>query len=131
MIITVDFDDTLTRTDVSSFVVEQIKKGNQVICVTSRYSETMSNRLFGKKNTRWNSDLIEYCEKIGISKIYFTNGGEKYITLQKIHSDLHLDDNSSEIKSINENLNKTIALNIKTKDWQYLAKSIFTKTIKI
>lgn len=123
MKITVDFDGTLTRPDVQEFVKKAISNGHQVFVVTLRHNEKISNHLFGDNKNGWNSDIIELATRLGCSKIYLTNGVEKYKYIQPIGADLHLDDVNAEVTEINSNTN-TLALWVNKPDWLTTANKL-------
>lgn len=126
MLITVDFDGTLTRPEVQSFVRKAIADGHKVVIVTSRHTEKVSNMMYGENLSGWNSDIIELGTKLGCDKIYFTNQVDKYKYVAPLNSDIHLDDDNQEIKNINVETN-TVALDVKKADWINYANRILEK----
>ncbi len=119
MLISVDFDDTLTRKDVQEFVKEQVEQGNEVIVVTSRLSRQEASKI-QQVPEDYNRDVVELSQKCGISKIYFTNYADKWEYLKDLKPTVHLDDDAMQILITNNNgdLNDTTAFNIKDADWK-------------
>ena len=126
MLITVDFDKTLTRTDVQRFVIKAIKNGHTVIVVTSRNNEFVSRRLFGENDNGWNSDVVDLATRLGCSKIYFTNEVEKYKYIAPLRAQIHLDDVKKEVSDVNSNTN-TLGIWVNKPDWEIEANKILNK----
>ena len=77
MLISFDFDYTLSRADIYSFAKELIEAGHDIWIVTSRATEFNRECMYGIKID--NSDLFQTAGNLGIprSKIVFTNGDYK------------------------------------------------------
>ena len=127
MLITVDFDGTLDKPDITKFIIDKIKEGHRAYVVTSRLSEKRANREYGQNLNRWNSDVIELSEKVGISKIFFTNYERKVGLIRKLTPDLHLDDDGGEVSEINSEVPETLALDIKRSNWKQTANELLDK----
>ena len=110
--VAIDFDSTLSRSDVQSYVRDLIKAGIEVWIVTSRYERT-------ERYTFWmsdddprqsNQDLFAIAHELGIPKhrVIFTNMEEKYKFFSGNHRMnfvFHLDDDFVELEGINSNTN--------------------------
>jgi len=130
MLITVDFDGTLTRPDVQAFVKEAITEGHRVIIVTLRHTEKVSNYMFGENPSGWNTDVIKLGKELGCERIFLTNGVEKHKYISPLEPAIHLDDVRSEVKQINENC-KTLAIWINKSVWKVTANRILNNKNKI
>lgn len=74
MKIAIDFDKTLTRSDVQEFVLELIEKGIDIYILTYRYDNANFYKYEGKYQPYDNIDLWEFVERLGLSrKVIFTN----------------------------------------------------------
>ena len=97
-IISVDFDNTLTRPDVQEFVKQLMNRGVEVSICTSRYDDHHINKL--QMYNRNNNDLYTVADEMGIKSIIFTNMSDKYEFLMKDKFILHLDDDWYELKAM-------------------------------
>lgn len=88
MKISVDFDSTLTRKEVQDFVLQMIKNGAEVFCVTSRFY-----------NNEANIELYELTDELGIHRIIFTDGEDKVHHIPA-STNFHLDDDMHELRMI-------------------------------
>ena len=93
-----DFDDVLDTFEGQQTAKQYINAGYDVYIVTAR------NKGFG-------NEVYAVADKLDIprGKIYFTGGALKYDTIKRLQIGTHFDNNSNELKRINEN-----APNVKT-----------------
>ena len=93
-----DFDSTLSILSVQKVARELVKRGVEVWIVTSRVSERWGL-------PHWNNDLYAVAKECGIKKehIYFTEGSDKWIYLNRNGFLFHLDDCTIECELIKEN----------------------------
>jgi hypothetical protein len=100
MIISFDFDFTLSTEKMQNLAKFYLQKKFEVWVVTSRYNQTG-----GWAITYDNDDLYEVTNKLGISsnRVIFTQGNPKYLFFQNHKKfDLHYDDCEYEIQDINK-----------------------------
>jgi len=95
MIVSFDFDSTLSETPMQKLAAKYIKLGADVRITTSR-ADYMEGLQFS------NHDLFEVAESLGIDreKVKFTNFDDKYKFVKDF--DMHFDDDEQEINLINE-----------------------------
>lgn len=125
--ISTDYDSTLTKPSVQKFVTQLIKQGHEVWICTSRFADEFA--------TYSNSDLYEIAEQVGIPKqrIQFMNMADKAEFLNGKDFKFHLDDDSYELKVINEETD-VIGINVfGNKTWKRKCQEILRihKKIKI
>jgi len=107
-----DFDGTLSRVDVQDYAKSLIERGIEVWIVTSRLHEKNAD------NLQWNDDLYEVAEKLGIpkSQIHFMNYNifmdDKSYWLKEHEFIWHLDDDFTEIKSIQRECKNTKGISV-------------------
>ena len=89
-----DYDDTLTREDIQEKALQLINSGYTVYIVTAR----------NKSNS---SGPYDMADKLGIprSKVYFTNGEDKWKTIKRLKIGKHYDNNQEQVDKINNNTN--------------------------
>jgi hypothetical protein len=93
-IISFDYDGTLSTDKGKELAKQFIEKGIEVIIITARNSNDD------------NSDVESTAQKLGISKIVYTNGRDKWSFVQKYKVSTHYDNNEEQVNKINE---KTIS----------------------
>jgi hypothetical protein len=71
----------------------KIANGDRVYIITARNESTMSARVY------------EIAKELGIPRlrVYFTNGEDKWKTIQRLGIDLHIDNNEEQVNKINDN----------------------------
>ena len=124
--ISIDFDGTLSRKDVQTFVKQLVCEGHEVWIVTSRFDniEGLSH------NWNWvpnqNEKLFRVAEEIGIleSQIKFTNMVPKIDFLLGKGFHFHLDDDESELFDIIQSGDDCKPLNVGHSDWEYFCREI-------
>ena len=115
-----DFDGTLSREDVQSFVRELIKLENEVWIVTSRTDGEQALA----RGWHWikgqNEDLFEVAEMCGIpnDRIVFTDHVDKIEYLEGKNFLFHLDDDFVELNGINRNLKTVKAISCIGGGWK-------------
>lgn len=96
-VISFDYDETLSTDKGKELAKGFIAKGVEVIIITARNSNDD------------NSDIESTAKQLGINKIVYTNGREKWSFVQKFKVSTHYDNNKEQIDKINE---KTISKGI-------------------
>ena len=96
-IISFDYDQTLSTDKGKELAKGFIEKGVEVIIITARNSNDD------------NSDIESTAKQLGINKIVYTNGRDKWSFVQKNKVSTHYDNNKEQIDKINE---KTISKGI-------------------
>lgn len=103
MTISFDFDGTLSLPSVQEFAVELIKDNYNVIITTTRHSKYL------------NQDLVRIMEKVGITKVVYTNGEDKHYFMDGI--DIHFDNDERELREIARST-YTEVINVTDKQWK-------------
>ena len=101
MIISFDYDDTLTKKKYQDLAVKYINEGNKVLILTARQDNHMD-------------DVYSLARKLNIDRrnVHNTNGQDKYKYVNRLHIDIHYDNNKTQIDKINNNTNtKGILIN--------------------
>jgi hypothetical protein len=90
--ISFDFDDTLTTAKGQDMARRYLAANDEIFIITAR---TQSN----------GGPVYAMAEKLGIKKenVYFTAGKHKYILVNKLRIDKHIDNNTEELQLIREN----------------------------
>lgn len=96
-VISFDYDGTLSTDKGKQLAKEMISKGIEVIIITARNSNDD------------NSDIESTAKDLGIDKIVYTNGRDKWSFVQKYKVATHYDNNKEQVNKINE---KTISKGI-------------------
>ena len=102
-IISFDFDATLSLPSVQEVAKDLIADGFNVIVTTTRHSKYL------------NQDLIKITDKLGISKIVYTNGEGKEFFMQDI--DIHIDNDEVDLRNISRGT-YTEVINVTDKEWK-------------
>lgn len=103
IIISFDFDATLSLPSVQDVAKDLIRQGFNVIVTTTRHSKYL------------NQDLIKITDKLGINKIVYTNGEGKEFFMQGI--DIHIDNDESDLRNISR-VTYTEVINVTDKEWK-------------
>ena len=96
MIISVDFDGVLSNSAIAE-IIKGYSGKHKIVCLTSRYDD------FHKHNSEYsdnNDDLYKRCGECRISDIFFTNREAKRTWLNRSNINIHIDDNSEELKGL-------------------------------
>lgn len=90
--ISFDFDDTLSTEKGQEIAKRFIDEGKTVYIITAR-------------QRRMSGSVYEVADKLGIphTRIYFTNGADKWETIKRLGIGIHYDNNQEQIDKINEN----------------------------
>jgi hypothetical protein len=92
MKISFDVDGVLTTPQGMALARRKITEGNRVYIITARNESTMSARVY------------EIAKELGIPRlrVYFTNGEDKWKTIQRLGIDVHYDNNEEQVNKIDE-----------------------------
>jgi acid phosphatase class B len=95
MKISFDVDGVLDTPQGMALARRKIANGDRVYIITARNESTMSARVY------------EIAKELGIPRlrVYFTNGEDKWKTIQRLGIDVHYDNNEEQITKIKENTN--------------------------
>jgi len=93
MKISFDVDGVLTTPQGMALARRKITEGDRVYIITARNESTMSTRVY------------EIAKELGIPRlrVYFTNGEDKWRTIQRLGIEVHYDNNEEQITKIKEN----------------------------
>jgi hypothetical protein len=119
--ITIDFDNTLTRSCVQMAVKEWIERGIDVWILTARFDELHKHMYpINPKN----DEVYKIAKDVGIErhKIIFCNMLPKANYLRGTNVLFHLDDSSVELQEILDSKIKTIPLSV-FDDWKNKAEN--------
>jgi hypothetical protein len=90
MPISFDYDGTLSTKKGKDLASKFIAEGKDVRILTARQKDGD------------NTDLFSTAKELGIDKIYFTNGRDKWSFVQKYKIKEHYDNNKEQVDKINE-----------------------------
>ena len=95
MKISFDVDGVLTTSQGMALARRKITEGHRVYIITARNEERMAAEVYAIAN------------ELGIPRlrVYFTNGEDKWRTIQRLGIELHYDNNEEQITKINEQNN--------------------------
>ena len=90
--ISFDFDDTLSTAKGQALAKQFIDEGKTVYIITAR-------------QRRMSEGVYEIADELGIphTRIYFTNGADKWETIKRLGIGIHYDNNKEQIDKINAN----------------------------
>jgi len=93
MKISFDIDGVLDTPQGIALARRKIANGDRVYIITARNESTMSARVY------------EIAKELGIPRlrVYFTNGEDKWKTIQRLGIEVHYDNNEEQITKIKEN----------------------------
>jgi len=93
MNISFDVDGVLDTPQGMALARRKIANGDRVYIITARNESTMSARVY------------EIAKELGIPRlrVYFTNGEDKWKTIQRLGIEVHYDNNEEQITKIKEN----------------------------
>lgn len=112
MLVSFDYDGTLSRSDVRSFASELADKGFKIVVVTSR--------TVGRENDDLRGDVR--LMGLGGVDVYYTDGGLKVGVLSWLRPVLHFDDSSVELSALVGG--RTVGINVGDDGWDVQAKEI-------
>lgn len=116
--VSVDFDNTLTHTDVQEYAAELIKAGVIVWVVTARFDDLHSHIWAPGSN---NDGLFKVTDSLDIprDRIRFCNGQPKADYLARTNVLWHLDDDIIELENLKYNQDVTaIGILVKSLSWK-------------
>lgn len=115
MIMTVDFDGTLSRADVQKYVKRLIFHGHDVFILTSRYDDLHAHNY---PINPQNADLYNVASAcyIPLHRVIFMNMRSKYEYLFNSIVDIHIENDNVEIEEILHHT-KTNCIDVNKKDW--------------
>lgn len=96
--VSLDYDSTLSCSDVEKYAKELVERNFEVWIVTSRFSSENA------PNKEWNDDLFQVADRVGIKRqhIHFTNYADKYEYLKDTDFIFHIDDDNIELSMIKD-----------------------------
>lgn len=103
VIISFDFDATLSLPSTQEVAKDLIQKGFSVIVTTTRHNKYL------------NQDLIKITERLNINKIVYTNGDGKEFFMEGV--DIHIDNDETELRNISRGT-FTETINVTEKEWK-------------
>ena len=120
MKISFDFDSTLSRKDVQSFVKDLILQGYEVWIVTSRYSTEPALAKGWWWVEKQNQGLYDVADEVGIprERIVFTDHVEKIEFLESKGFVVHVDDDPDELWAIVRSGDPCGVVNVDHSDWK-------------
>lgn len=123
MIVSFDFDSTLSRKDVQEYAKELISRGIDVWVVTSRFDD-LQKHLYPFNPS--NEDLWSVVDELSIArhKVRFTcmESKSKYLVRTKVI--WHLDDDSIELSEMRMMNCETIGISVKAGNWKHKCEKI-------
>jgi hypothetical protein len=92
MKISFDIDGVLDTPQGMALARRKIANGDRVYIITGRNEERMSEEVY------------EIARELGIPRlrVYFTNGADKWKTIQSLGIELHIDNNEEQVNKIKE-----------------------------
>jgi hypothetical protein len=100
MKISFDVDGVLDTPQGMALARRKIANGDRVYIITARNEERMSAEVYAIAN------------ELGIPRlrVYFTNGADKWKTIQSLGIELHIDNNEEQVNKIKENTDSDVEL---------------------
>jgi hypothetical protein len=98
MKISFDVDGVLDTPQGMALARRKIANGDRVYIITARNEERMSAEVYAIAN------------ELGIPRlgVYFTNGADKWKTIQSLGIELHIDNNEEQVNKIKENTDSDV-----------------------
>ena len=98
MKISFDVDGVLDTPQGMALARRKIANGDRVYIITGRNEERMSAEVYAIAN------------ELGIPRlrVYFTNGADKWKTIQSLGIELHIDNNEEQVNKIKENTDSDV-----------------------
>lgn len=129
IIVTFDFDETLSRKDVQEYAIELIERGIDVWVLTTRYDELHKHRY---EPNPTNDDLWAVIDSINIPrfKVRFTNMEWKANYLLHTNVSLHLDDNYKEFIKMRNMKCKTLGVQVNCGSFRNKCNRIINNKLK-
>lgn len=114
IVISFDFDDTLSLPSVQEVARVLISEGYSVVIVTSR--KELSN----------NSDVYEIAKELDISNVTFTNHEKKCYYLSTSNVDVHIDNDKIELVAIQRFSNVAI-VDVTSSEWELMLNQLLDR----
>lgn len=105
MNISFDYDSTLSEKYLQKLAKSFIDEGHNVFITTTRSNRKSRTHLIQDDN----SDLEKVTNKLGITKVIYTAGMDKFSLLPD-DTHLHFDDDMAEVELINKHMETTVAI---------------------
>ena len=130
LLVSFDFDSTLSRKDVQEYATELLQRGVDVWVVTSRFDELHKHRY---PHNPTNNDLWEVIDSIGIPrwKVRFTCMESKSLYLIYTKVIWHLDDDNVELQQMRYNKCKTVGISVNSSSWKQKCERYLNKASNI
>lgn len=129
LIVSFDFDSTLSRKDVQEYAKELLQRGIDVWIVTSRYDELHKHRY---QHNPTNNDLWAVIDELNIPrwKVRFTCMESKSLYL--IHTKIvwHLDDDTVELYEMRYNKCQTVGISVNSGNWKQKCERYLERSAK-
>lgn len=118
--VTIDYDGTLSRTEVQEFVKELIQSKVKVFILTSRFDELHKHLYPGFQLLH--QDIHQTAMSVGIPvhRIIMTNMESKGKYLKETNVLFHLDDDESHLQELIDEGCKTVGINVRSNGWKEL-----------
>lgn len=125
MIVSFDFDSTLSRTDVQEYAKELMERGIVVWVVTSRFDELHKHRY---PHNPTNDDLWEVVDRLNIPRwqVRFTCMENKSKYLLNTSVVWHLDDDPIELSQMGYDKCKTFGISVNSGNWKAKCERIIS-----
>jgi hypothetical protein len=100
MKISFDVDGVLDTPQGMALARKKIANGDRVYIITARNEQRMS------------AEVYAIAKELGIPRlrVYFTNGADKWKTIQSLGIELHIDNNEEQVNKIKENTDSDVEL---------------------
>lgn len=118
IIVSVDFDSTLSKKNVQEYVKELLERGIEVWIVTSRYDDLHLHKYDNPSYD--NTDIFAVADELGIPrwKIRFTCMDWKCEYLLNTKVLWHLDDDEKELYHLKNSGAKTVGIQVESGSWK-------------
>lgn len=130
MVISFDFDSTLSLPKVQKYAKQLVQNGHTVLIITSRFDDEML-KVKGFQNRQSNEIVYQVAQKVGIplENIYFSNMDLKVKVVQKLDKvpDIHFDDDYIEEIALKNKFPKMVVINPWDKNWTEEANAVVGK----
>jgi hypothetical protein len=129
LIVSFDFDSTLSRKDVQEYAKELLERGIDVWVVTSRYDELHKHRY---PHNPTNNDLWLVIDELNIPrwKVRFTCMESKFLYLMHTKTVWHLDDDTFELYEMRSNKCQTVGISVNSGNWKQKCERYLQRSVK-
>jgi len=125
--ISFDYDSTLNTNACLVYSKELIKRGYEIIILTSRMDDESANKAYLNYED-YNSDLKETAIELGIKEIHFTCHADKSDVLDSLNVVFHIDDDLIENSLIRSNCKTPVIDFFANPEWKEQCEHILTTT---